>query len=872
MALPEALFKAVFEQSRAPTLLTDVRGVPALWNGAFEAFVRSVAGVGPEHLRGNLFDFVTDREGVRLEYYAAQILMRGTSEANVESPLRAADGTRRWVRLVLSLVEAPAAQAPVPGALERYLLCLIEDVTDRFLRERRLQEAKEEAEKATHTKSQFLANMSHEIRTPIQTIIGVVELLKDTSLDSEQSDYVGQVQFSADVLLGLINDILDFSKIEAGKLDLETTSFDLRAAVHQSTDFLVMDAHRKGLEIIVDIDDELPTLVRGDQGRLRQILVNLFKNAIKFTKKGEIGVAVRRLESNAGPRMRFEVRDTGPGVPEPMRDRLFTPFYQGDLGQARKVGGTGLGLAISRHLVELMGGAIGLSESEASGRGGEGAGSVFWFEIPLVSPEYSAPPRAVTLAPAGGRPPRVLVVDNNDSARAFLVGLMKKSGGRVAAAASGEEALAELRRAAAEGESFAACLIDQNMPQMDGWRLASEITGDTAINSARLILMAPVGTMGADAKMKLLRWFDGYIAKPVKPDELFESLAKAMSSEVDLEPAEPQPAAESEKPSRVFEGEVLVAEDHEVNRELFTILLERLGCRVTTARDGLEAVDIGSTKRFDLVLMDIFMPRMSGYEAAQALRYKGFAGPIVAVTASALKGEREKCIEAGMNDILVKPFKKNDLAAVLAAWLKPTEPSSGSGDSPLDSAAKPGSGATAPESVLPAGTAGATSAAGAAAVAPTTVAPATVAPTTVTPAAVAATTVAPAAVAPAAVAPATVAKGDLTVFDWVSVLDTFLGQKATVAGLLARFIDKAGIQETELAEALGARDFPRFREVAHSLKGAAWNLSARRLGDAARLAEEAGREGDEAKAAKAMEDISSAFEAFAEAAAPYTAV
>ena len=840
MALPEALFKAVFEQSRAPTLLTDVRGVPALWNGAFEAFVRSVAGVGPERLRGNLFDFIEEHEGVRLEYYAAQILMRGTSEAIVESPLRAADGTRRWVRLVLSLVEAPAAQAPVSGDLERYLLCLLEDVTDRFLRERRLQEAKEEAEKATHTKSQFLANMSHEIRTPIQTIIGVVELLKDTSLDSEQSDYVGQVQFSADVLLGLINDILDFSKIEAGKLDLETTSFDLRAAVHQSTDFLVMDAHRKGLEIIVDIDDELPTLVRGDQGRLRQILVNLFKNAIKFTKKGEIGVTVRRLESNAGLRMRFEIRDTGPGVPEPVRDRLFTPFYQGELGQARKVGGTGLGLAISRHLVELMGGAIGLSEAEAPGRGGEGAGSVFWFEIPLVSPEYSAPPRAAAFAPitgptagpTAGQPPRVLVVDNNDSARAFLAGLVRKSGGRVAAAASGEEALAELRRAAVEGESFAVCLIDQNMPQMDGWRLASEITGDTSINSARLILMAPVGTMGADAKMKLLRWFNGYIAKPVKPDELFEAVAKAMSSEVDLEPAEPQPAAESEKPSRIFEGEVLVAEDHEVNRELFTILLERLGCRVTTARDGLEAVDIGSAKRFDLVLMDIFMPRMSGYEATQALRYKGFTGPIVAVTASALKGEREKCIEAGMNDILVKPFKKDDLAAILAAWLNPAEPNAASSVSMAAGGSGAAATGAAPKGAAPAGTAG---------------------------------------IAGSGAAVKTAAKCDPTVFDWVSVLDTFLGQKATVAGLLARFIDKARIQETELAEALEARDYPRFREVAHSLKGAAWNLSARRLGDAARLAEEAGREGDEAKAAEALKDIRSAFEAFSEMASPYAA-
>ena len=511
--------------------------------------------------------------------------------------------------------------------------------------------------------------------------------------------------------------------------------------------------------------------------------------------------------------MRFEIRDTGPGVPESMRDRLFTPFYQGELGQARKTGGTGLGLAISRHLVELMGGTIGLAEPRADEHEGEEPGSVFWFEVPLVSPEYSAPPRSAPPMQSAGQPPRILVVDDNRDAREFVAGLARKAGGRVSAASSGDEALSLLRAAVAEGEPFATCLIDQNMPHMDGWRLASEITGDTAINSARLILMAPVGTIGADAKMKLLRWFNGYIAKPVKPTELFEAIAKAMSAEVDLEGAETQAATEREEPQKRFEGEVLVAEDHEVNRELFTILLERLGCRVATARDGFEAVEIGSMRHFDLVLMDIFMPRMNGYEATQELRYKGFAGPIVAVTASALKGEREKCIAAGMDDILVKPFKKKDLAAVLAAWLSPTEKGI----------------AAATNGTLPPvrdGAAGAVGKEGA-------------------------------------------SDEDPTVFDWTSVLDTFLGQRSTVAGLLARFIEKAENQETELAEALEAGDFIRFREVAHSLKGAAWNLSARRLGDAAMLAEEAGRDCDEMKAIEALAGLRSAFAAFAETAGPY---
>ncbi|HTX74437.1 MAG TPA: response regulator [Rectinemataceae bacterium] len=823
MALPEALHRASFEQSRLPQVIADSLGMPVLWNEAFESLFRTVAGVGPERLRGTLFEFLAEHEGVKLDYYAAQILLGGQAEASVQSPVRAVDGTRHWLALSLSLLETASAQFAASGLQERYVLCSIEDVTDRVLRERGLQVAKEEAEKATHTKSQFLANMSHEIRTPIQTILGVVELMEDTSLDSEQSDYVGQVKFSADVLLGLINDILDFSKIEAGKLDMETSSFELRAAVYQSADLLIMDAHRKGLEIIVDIDEALPTLIRGDQVRLRQIIVNLFKNAVKFTKEGGIRIEVRRRDAASGSWMRFEVIDTGPGVPESEQDRLFTPFFRGDFPQAKKAGGTGLGLAISRHLVELMGGTIGLSRSTEGGEGGPG--SVFWFELPLVSPEYSAPPRVAVFGPVGDGGPRILVVDDHDGARKYVASLARKAGGRVSEASSGEEALALLRAAADEGEGFAACLVDQNMPRMDGWRLASEITGDTAINSVRLILMAPVGTMGADAKMKLLRWFNGYISKPVKPNELLEAVTKSLTVEVDLEAAEQEHPAERQRMEEAprFKGEVLVAEDHEVNRELFTILLERFGCRVVTARDGVEAAELGSSRHFDLVLMDIFMPRMDGYEATGVLRSSGFAGPIIAVTASALKGEREKCIAAGMDDILVKPFKRGDLASVLETWL-------GAGRAP-----------------------------GTPAHAGARVEPARPAPV-------------PGAAGTVATRDSGAPDGDLRasepgwtdpgVFDWSAVLDTFLGQEATVLLLLGRFIEKARGQESELAQALQGRDYSRFREVAHSLKGAAWNLSARQLGDAALAAEDAGRAGDEDRAREALSRLRVAFAEF----------
>jgi two-component system sensor histidine kinase/response regulator len=821
MAIQDAIYRAAFDRSAVPIIVVDGRGIPAIWNSAFETLFRSLASVGPERLPGSFFDYLAAHECERFEYFAAEVLLGGWESASVESPIRCADGTRRWIHFTLSLLEAPAighiaaGQPDADGAsMERYLVCAAQDVSERVLRETRLRDAKEEAEKATHTKSQFLANMSHEIRTPIQTILGVVELLQETSLDTEQSEYASQVRFSADVLLGIINDILDFSKIEAGKFELETMSFDLRACVHQSVDMLVMDAHRKGLEILVDIDDSLPSLVRGDPGRLRQIIVNLFKNAVKFTREGGIFLTLRREEDEQGERMRFEVADTGPGVPEDVRDRLFTPFFQGDFAQARKTGGTGLGLAISRHLAQLMGGTIGLRPNEPGG-------SVFWFELPLVAPEYSAAPISAlraSLSPSQPGGARVLVVDDHDAARAFSMAIASRAGYRVAEAASGEEALAALRAAAAEGDAFAVCLIDQNMPKMDGWRLASEITGDTAINSARLVLMAPVGTIGADAKMKLLRWFNGYIMKPVKPEELLDAVAKALSSEVDLEPAEPEEPVKPEAGAERFQGEVLVAEDHEVNRELFSVLLDRLGCKATAARDGLEAVEIGSAKRFDLVLMDIIMPRMNGYEATRALRERGYRGPIVAVTASALKGEREKCIEAGMDDILVKPFKKRDLAQVLATWLPREEDGAGceeaagaAGDGP-ESEATPCDDVAHRAQSLP----------------------------------------------------------DPRVFDWEGVLDTFLGQAATVSGLLVRFIGKARGQLDELERALAAKDFPLFRETAHSMKGASWNLSARRLGDAALAAENAGSAGDADAARDALELVRAAFDEFAAAAAPYS--
>jgi signal transduction histidine kinase/CheY-like chemotaxis protein len=821
MAFPDDLRKAAFDQAELPAAVLDLHGVLALWNPPFERLFTLLSGLRPERLTLSLFDFLESREGARLGYYAAEVLLGGRPSAAVESPVRAADGSRRWLRLVLSCIEAPSGAeprqagpaAPGPGQAERFLLCSVEDVTERVLREEGLRRAKDEAERATHTKSLFLANMSHEIRTPIQTILGVVELLRETELDTEQAEYASQVGFSADVLLGLINDVLDFSKIEAGRIELETTNFDLRACAYQSVDLLAMEAGRKGLEIVVDIAEDLPSLVRGDPLRLRQVIVNLLKNAVKFTREGGVRLTIGKAEQPSGQGIRVTVEDTGPGIPSAARERLFTPFYQADTQSARKSGGTGLGLAISRSIVEAMGGTIGVSAPEkprAGGPGGEGI--AFWFEVPLSSPDFTAPPRL----PAARTGERLLVVDDHEMAREMAASVASRAGYDARTASSGEEALAALREAAREGAPFSLCLIDQSMPRMDGWRLASEITGDTSINAARLILMAGAGEISADAKMRLLRWFNGYLAKPVRPLEMLEALERALSSEVDLESAEAGVEGSGGKERRRFDADVLLAEDHDVNRELFTLLLERSGCRVFSARDGVEAVELSSKKRFDLVLMDIFMPRMSGYEAARAIRASGYDGPIVAVTASALKGDRDKCAEAGMNGILVKPFKREDLEEALGACLGGGTFAGSITEAPRPEAADPDR----PPEV------GGAAAAGASAAGP-------------------------------------------EVFDWEGVLDTFLGQEATVVGLLGRFIEKAGSQLDELSQALDSRDMTRFREIAHSLKGASWNLSARRLGDAALTGETAGREGDAEAAAWALGEIRASFEEFAAAAAPY---
>ena len=572
-----------------------------------------------------------------------------------------------WCRLNVNLM-------PHPEKTSWIIVVSFEDITaqkslvDKLQRSsEEAERAREEAEKATRTKSEFLANMSHEIRTPIHTIIGMTELLTETRLDEEQQEYAEQIQFSADVLLSLINDILDFEKIEAGKLKLETLAIDLYEVLENAVDLVTLEAHRKGLEVILEITPEVPNLVEGDPVRLRQILVNLVNNATKFTSKGQIHVRVSTREvTPEGTILFFEVSDTGIGIPAEKQQKLFREFSQVDSSTTRKYGGTGLGLSISKRLSELMGGRIGVQSVE-------GEGSTFWFTI-KVKPRGEGSSYTSMKNHFSGH--QVLVVDDNRVSRGVIARYLAEWGCGVDTIEDGQEGLDRLEAAAKEGNPYHHCFVDLVMPGMDGWHFASLVMGREDLSGTSLFLMSPAGRGTIETKMKLLRWFSAYLDKPVKKHKLFEALKSATEKPEETEAADQPWILPGEENTNFASGHVLVAEDHEVNQQLFRTILQNLGQMVHLAGNGLEAVEAVKQSRFDVIFMDVQMPEMNGYEASTEIRRLGVKAPIVAVTASAIKGEREKCLESGMSDFLTKPFKKKDIVEALKKYLPAVTPAS----------------------------------------------------------------------------------------------------------------------------------------------------------------------------------------------------